>query len=144
MKATQEQRGRDNFMTPGCKGLYDANQSNGGSSAWGCRPETWSRDATRPRPVRPRSQGKGWEKGLSPELCGPGFQGGSGRPCRIQLWSPAADPLLTCTKSTKSMDNCQPGFNSRPNRREQDELRGVGGQQSPDLEQQHPRKQRRG
>src|SRR5215213_605000 len=107
MKATQEQRGRDNFMTPGCKGLYDANQSNGGSSAWGCRPETWSRDATRPRPVRPRSQGKGWEKGLSPELCGPGFQGGSGRPCRNQLWSPAADPLLTCTKPTKFMDNCQ-------------------------------------
>src|SRR5215213_1331567 len=51
--------------------------------------------------------GGGWEKGLSPELCGPGFQGGSGRPCRNQLWSPAADPLLTCTKSTKFMDNCQ-------------------------------------
>src|SRR5215213_11198445 len=52
-------------------------------------------------------RGWGWEKGLSPESCGPGFQGGSGRPCRIQRWSPAADPLLTCTKSTKFMDNCQ-------------------------------------
>src|SRR5215218_6550345 len=59
-------------------------------------------------------RGWGWEKGLSPESCGPGFQGGSGRPCRIQLWSPAADPLLTCTKSTRFMDNCQPRFNSQP------------------------------
>src|SRR5215212_11762413 len=61
----------------------------------------------RPRPIGRGLRGRGWEKGLSPELRGPGFQGGSGRPCRIQLWSPAADPLLTCTKSTKFMDNCQ-------------------------------------
>jgi hypothetical protein len=71
--------------------------------------------APSPGPQTPRDpgltgrglRGGGWEKGLSPELCGPGFQGGSGRPCRNQLWSPAADPLLTCTKSTKFMDNCQ-------------------------------------
>jgi hypothetical protein len=54
-------------------------------------------------------RGRGWEKGLSPELCGPGFQGGSGRPRRFQLYqSPAADPLSTFTKPTRFMDNCQP------------------------------------
>ncbi len=54
-------------------------------------------------------RGAGWEKGLSPELSRPGFQGGSGRPCRLQLYqSPAADPLLTFTKSTTFVDNCQP------------------------------------
>jgi hypothetical protein len=53
-------------------------------------------------------RGRGWEKGLSPELPGPGFQGGNGRPCRVQLYqSPAADPLSTFTKSTRFMDNCQ-------------------------------------
>jgi hypothetical protein len=54
-------------------------------------------------------RGRNWEKGLSPEFSGPGFQGGSGRPRRVQLYqSPAADPLLTCTKSTIFVDNCQP------------------------------------
>jgi hypothetical protein len=78
-------------------------------------------------------RGRGWEKGLSPELCGPGFQGGSGRPCRVQLYrSPAADPLLTCTKSTKFMDNCQPCFSSQPHRHDPDEFRGAIVRRLPD------------
>ena len=108
MKATQDWRGRGNFMTLGLEELLSGNQSSGGSSAWGSRLESWSPDIARPRLCRPGSQGKGWEKGLSPESSGPDFQGGGGRPRRIQRWSPAADPLLTCTKSTRFMDNCQP------------------------------------
>src|SRR5215203_1236478 len=78
-----------------------------GSARWMSRTAKSHRLNARPRPIGRGLRGRGWEKGLSPELCGPGFQGGSGRPRRIQRWSPAADPLLTCTKSTKFMDNCQ-------------------------------------
>ena len=146
MKATRERRGRDNLMTPGCtKDSKTRTSLAEGAALEDVAPVPVRRPhATSALPAEV-SRGRGLGEGsVSPNCADRASREGVVARVVIQLWSPAADPLLTCTKSTKFMDNCQPGVNSRPNRREQDELRGVDGRQPPDSEQQQPRKQRTG